>query len=83
MNDSWRMRTRGYKAPPEAEVAYYHCMSRAVNREWLFKGCIPPPFAPGITPLTPPLREAVGAERLRAPRVLAGWLVAVRSPYRR
>jgi putative transposase len=31
------MRTRRYKAPPEAEVAYYHCMSRAVNREWLFK----------------------------------------------
>ena len=31
------MRTRRYLAPPEAAVAYYHCMSRAVNREWLFQ----------------------------------------------
>ena len=31
------MRTRRYKAPPEAEAANFHCMSRALNREWLFK----------------------------------------------
>jgi putative transposase len=30
------METRRCKAPPEAEVAYHHCLSRVVNREWHF-----------------------------------------------
>ena len=31
------MRTRRYLAPPEAEVAYYHCLSWSTNRERIFR----------------------------------------------